>query len=42
MILFKYYDHTVSQPVNYKLDMYVTLEKKLCWYDDSTHDKKNL
>ncbi len=28
MILFKDYDHTVSQPVNYKLDMYVTLEKK--------------
>jgi len=23
MILFKDYDHTVSQPVNYKLDMYL-------------------
>jgi hypothetical protein len=30
MILFKDYDHIVSQLVNYKLDMFVTLEKKLC------------
>jgi hypothetical protein len=29
MILFKYHDYTISQPIHCKLDMFLTLEQNL-------------